>query len=32
MIAIADPQFRDELERYAIQTKLLAAKTNAVMA
>ena len=31
MIAIADPQFRDELERYAIQTKLLGAKTNAVM-
>jgi acyl-CoA hydrolase len=30
MIAIADPKFRDELERYAVETKLLGAKTSAV--
>ena len=28
MIAIADPQFREELERYAIQTHLLGARTR----
>jgi acyl-CoA hydrolase len=32
MIAIADPSFRGELERYAIQARLLGAKTNVVMA
>jgi acyl-CoA hydrolase len=31
MIAIADPNFRAELERYAVQAHLLAAKTSAVM-
>ena len=30
MIAIADPKFHDELERYAIETRLLGARTNAV--
>jgi acyl-CoA hydrolase len=32
MIAIADPHFRDELERYALQAHLLGARMNVVMA
>ena len=32
MIAIADPQFRDELERYAVQAHLLCARASVAMA
>jgi acyl-CoA hydrolase len=32
LIAIADPQFRDELERYAVQAHLLCARASVAMA